>query len=218
MARRQSLGQYLNVVLAKQDMTARDLAIGAGLAQSVVSTILTDKSKKPDANTLQAIATFLGIEVFTLLRLVGYTPPANELYGAYTPLGLYVSKHFDALSEDNQRVVLHLIEALRRSQNPNDGKPSMDELHKIWTTVEPLGNLYGIEDALPEFINQAANYYLTNNRFFYPFDINPSPDELIARDVPFSALSKRAQKRLLALMRAKVRMIFEHTMVDEEAE
>ena len=218
MVKRQSLGQYLTIILAEKNINARDLAKGAGLAQSVVSTILTDKSKKPDANTLQAIATFLDIEVFALLRLVGYTPPANELYGAYTPLGLYVSRHFDQLSDDNQRVVMHLIETLHRNQDPPNPKPSMDQLHQVWTAVEPLGALDGIEDAMPEFINQAANYYLTNNRFFYPFDINPSPDELISRDLPFGQLSKKAQKRLLALMRAKIRLIFTPTMVDEEAD
>lgn len=205
-----TLGIFLSHILEARQQTARAFAEGAGIAQSGVSNIILGKNREPDPRTLKAIADYLGIEVFILFRLVGYVPPADELYGTYDPMALYIARRFALLSEEKQQALLHVMETLI------DDAEIKSNVQTLRESAEPSHAFIQITDAQPEIINQAANWYLTQARFTTPAQIDPQLSEEVLPGLPFGQLSRAARQRLLALMRHKIRQIFAFHMVDEE--
>ena len=112
MIKPMTLGVFLNEVLQRRRLTASALAEGAHISQSGLSNILQGKAREPDPRTLKAIADYLQMDVFSLFRLVGYVPPASEVYGAYSPLALYIARRFEALPVERQSAFLNVLEAL----------------------------------------------------------------------------------------------------------
>src|ERR1700694_3149055 len=83
MTNAKTLSEFLRDVMAARGLTERALAEGAGVSQSGISNLVQGKSREPDPRTLRALADFLDVEVFVMFRLMGYLPPADEIYGAY---------------------------------------------------------------------------------------------------------------------------------------
>jgi transcriptional regulator with XRE-family HTH domain len=195
-------------------LTERTLAQGAGIAQSGLSNVVSEKAREPDARTLRAIATFLNIDVFLLFRLLGYVPPSTEAYGAYSPLALYVAHRFEALLPERQQVLLHVLESLL------EDVALQHEVKSVRENPDPVAALVGIDIALPEFINQAANAYLTEGRVVTAADIDPKDDELVmpGTDITlrFGQLDTAARARLVALMRHKIRQVYSPDLVNTE--
>jgi len=211
MSKTLTLGQFLSEILDARHLTARALAEGANVSQSGISNVLQGRPREPDPRTLRAIADYLEIDVFILFRLLGYVPPASEYYGAYSPIALYVATRFEALPDDKQQALLHVMETLA----PEPGQKQ--DLQTLRERLEAgSSELDDIDKALPEMINDAANYYLTRGEFLSVTAINPKAHEFVSPTQRFGDLSVAARERLVALMRHKIRQISAPYMVDEE--
>ena len=205
-----TLGSFLKEVLDARGLTERMVAQGAGIAQSGLSNVISEKAREPDPNTLRRIAAFLKIDVFILFRLLGYVPPSTEAYGSYSPMGLYVAHRFDALPPERQRAVLHVIESLM------EDREIQEEIKGVRENPNPSASLDNIEEALSERVNQCANWYLTNSRFQTAEEIDPKDDEEVYPGLLFGQLSTVFRARLIGLLRHKMRQIYSPDLVEME--
>jgi len=211
-----NLGAFLKEIMKARGLTERTLAQGAGIAQSGLSNVISEKAREPDPRTLRAIANYLNIDVFILFRLLDYVPPSTEPYGAYSPLALYIAHRVDDLSPERQKAFLHVLEALLEDVDLQQAVKTVRE--------QPIDSdslsFEGIDTSLPEFINEAANLYLSSGRFTTAAAFDPSDNELVAPGTTylttFGHLGLAGRARLVALIRHKLRQVYSPDLVARE--
>jgi len=209
-----NLGAFLKEIMKARGLTERTLAQGAGIAQSGLSNVISEKAREPDPRTLRAIANYLNIDVFILFRLLEYVPPSTEPYGAYSPLALYIAHRVDDLPPERQKAFLHVLEALLEDVDLQQAVKTVREQSTDSLLFEE------IDTTLPEFINEAANLYLSSGRFTTAAAFDPSDDELVAPGsiylTTFGNLGPAGRARLVALIRHKLRQVYSSDLVARE--
>jgi transcriptional regulator with XRE-family HTH domain len=199
-------------MIDNRGMTEREFAQAAGIAQSGLSNILSEKAREPDAKTLRAIASYLGIDAIILFRLVGYIAPLTKDYGAYSPLALYVAHRFDDLPDERQMALLHVIEALT---NDIDIRHEIKEIRDNPNSSATFGGMDN-EDLFPERITQIGRWYLTNGRFSTADDIYPQDDEEISPGLTYGDIDTKFRRRLMAFLRDVMSQVYSSSTVEQE--
>lgn len=121
-----TLGSYIRMILNERGMSGNMLAAASGVAESTIRSLLKQgedaSAPGPHPLVLRAVCDVLGLDHVRVFQMAGYIPldyqPAH-----LSPSGEYVGLCFDAMTPDQQAMLLGLIASLDRSrQLPLSGK------------------------------------------------------------------------------------------------
>lgn len=204
-----SLGHFLADLMERHEHTNRSLAAAAGVSESAVRNLLRvgvePNAKEPDAKTLSLIAKALDVDALRLFRLAGYVPPAPA---AQSVRAEYLAETFDTLPPEKQDAVMGVLEAMA------DKPERKTAIHEMRTN--PKNPIAGIDFALPNLARTMANHLIAHYQM-----IEPAQVELIQPDVQvlynkWKDLPASTQERIKALIRHKLSLDYDPTMVDPE--
>ncbi|MBI5960621.1 MAG: helix-turn-helix domain-containing protein, partial [Chloroflexi bacterium] len=139
-----SLGSYIRMVLNERGMSANMLAQASGVAESTIRSLLKQgedlSAPGPHPLVLRAVCDALGLDHIRIFQMAGYIP--LEYQPAHlTPSGEYVGVCFDAMTPDQQAMLLGMIASLDRSkQLPLGGK----QMAHLVQEVAHLRQQYGL--------------------------------------------------------------------------
>lgn len=204
-----TLGSFVSELMEVHQYSNRSLAVAAGISEGAVRNILkygeNPKAKEPDAHTLRDIADALGINPLILYRLAGYLPPAPD---ANSVRAEYLADVFDHLPSEKQDAVMGVLEAM--ADAPKE-KKTVQEMRRSAHNA-----LAGMDLAFPAMIREAANQLIAQYAMTAPVDVKRiEPEGKIAgnswRDLPAAT-----RQRITALIRHKLSLEYDPTMVDPE--
>ncbi|MBI5961620.1 MAG: helix-turn-helix transcriptional regulator [Chloroflexi bacterium] len=204
-----TLGAFLANLMDQQKHNNVSLAEAAGVSEGVIRNLLKvgidPKAKDPDARTLRKIADALGVNSLKLFRLVGYIPPAPD---ANSVRAEYLADVFDHLPPEKQDAVMGVLEAM--ADAPKE-KKVVQEMR-----LSPHKALAGIDLTFPAMIREAANHLIIQYAMTAPADVERiEPDAEIAGN-PWRDLPAATRQRITALIRHKLSLDYDPTMVDPE--
>lgn len=139
-----------------------------------------------------------------LFRLAGYIAPAAT---ANSVRAEYLADVFDQLPSDKQDTVMSVLEA-------------MTEKAKTKTTIQEMrrtahDSLAGLDLSFPAMLREAANQLIAHYAMTTPVDIDRiAPETEVLRN-QWADLPKDTRERILALIRYKLSLEYDPTMVDE---
>lgn len=204
-----TLGQFIADLMAKHQHTNRSLADVAGISEGAVRNILkygSDPSAKdPDARTLTKIAQALDVDPLHLFRLVGYIPPEAD---AKSIRAGYIAEMFDRLPPEKQDAILAVVEAMAVEKADRIAVQEMRQ--------RSHDALAGIDLSFPGILRLIANDLIVR------YEMREAPDvERIKSDVEvlqnrWEALPLETRERIKALIRRKLSLNYDPTMVDEQ--
>lgn len=204
-----TLGQFTADLMARLDYTNRSLAAAAGVSESAVRNLLKvgidPKAKDPDARTLSLIAKALDVDALRLFRLAGYIPPAPA---AHSVRADYLAEIFDELPPEKQDAVLGVLEAMTEKPAQKSSIRKMRE--------EPSNMLAGIDIAAPNLARIAANYLIISCQLAEPTEVMAIDPDAEFLQYKWKDLPKDTQERIKALIRHKLSLEYDPTMVDPE--
>jgi hypothetical protein len=210
--RKSTLGYFITEILYLRRMSNHALAVGAGISDSVVRNLtqhgIDPRAKDPDPHTLRTVANFLGINPVKLFKLAGYITSEN----AYSVRAEYLAYLFDLLPTDKQLALLNIAETLVEDV---DQKKSLQLMRE-----EPENPMAGIvyAEGYSPFFSIQANLLLTNNRFPGPAELTVDLESEVWPAQKFKDMPLERQERLKVLMRAKLNLDFDSTMIGTEGE
>lgn len=204
-----TLGGFLAELMNKQQHTNRSLATVAEVSEGAIRNLLkvgrSSDAKDPDPRTLRQVADALDVDPMTLFRLAGYMPPQPD---AHTVRAEYVADLFDRLTLDKQDAVLALLEAM--ITEPRD-KTAIIEMRR-----QSHDALAGIDLAFPGVLRVVANDLVVRYAMRDPADVERiAPDAEVLQN-KWQALPPDTRERIKALIRHKLSLNYDPTMVETE--
>ncbi len=195
--------------MQEQGHNNSSLAEVAGVSKCVVRNILkhgnNPKAKDPDARTLRRIADALGINSLKLFRLAGYIPPAPD---ANTVRAEYLADVFDELPPEKQDAVMGVVEAMAE---PRKIKNTLNEMRR-----DTRHALAGIDLNFPAMIREAANQLIAQYAITTSADIKRIEADAQIGPNKWSDLPVETRERIKALIRHKLSLDYDPTMVDPD--
>lgn len=204
-----TLGRFVADLMQQHEHNNSSLAEVAGVSESAVRNVLKHgvdpKAKDPDARTLRKIADALGVNAARLYRLAGYIPPAPD---ANSVRAEYLADVFDDLPPEKQDAVMSVLEAMAEAPRQ---KTTIQEMRRSSHKA-----LAGMDLNFPAMIRDAANQLIAQYAMTAPGDADRiEPDAVIAGN-QWQDLSIATRKRITALIRHKLSLDYDPTMVDPE--
>jgi transcriptional regulator with XRE-family HTH domain len=195
--------------MEKHKHTNRSLAAVAGISEGAVRNVLKigvdSKAKDPDARTLLQIATALGVDPLRLYRLAGYLPPASN---ARSVRAEFVADIFDHLPVEKQEAVLGVLDAMA------DSYPVSQIVKEIKT--DRSNPVAGFDLLAPRLVRLMANELIGKYKIVEPVDIGRIEDGAQVYQYKWKDLPASTQERVKALIRHKLSLDYDPTMVDPE--
>lgn len=201
----------MSEMMDKQEFTNRSLAAVAGISEGAVRNILKygidGRAKDPDARTLRSIADALDVNPIDLFRLAGYLPPAPDAHSARADLFANV---FDNLTPENQDAVIGVLDAF--SKEP----------------VKPLFELQLKDNTNPAFegfeldtlflLRTVANHLIAELKITEASDLKRITDDTLLppNNRLWGTVPINSKQRVIALIRHKLSLDYDPTMVDPE--
>jgi len=204
-----TLGRFIADLMNKTGYTNRSLATAAGVSESAVRNLLKYgvelDAKDPDARTLSRIADALNVDALRLFRLAGYIPP---LPAAHSPRGDYLADVFDHLPPEKQEAVLGVIEAMA---------PSPQQRTAVRAMRDDANNpLAGLDLSFPGILRLMANQLILHYDMSEPVDVSRIESDAEVLQNKWDNLPSSTQERVKALIRQKLSLDYDPTMVDEQ--
>lgn len=204
-----TLGRFIADLMAKHDHTNRSLAASAGVSESAIRNLLKvgeEKSAKdPDARTLSLVAKALDVDALRLYRLAGYIPPEPS---AHSIRADYLAEMFDLLPTEKQDAVLGVLEAM--IDQPAERKAIQD------MRQNPENLLAGIDLVSPRLARTLANELIAEMQMKHANEIMRIQPETKVLKYMWKDLPASTQQRVKALIRHKLSLDYDPTMVDPE--
>lgn len=204
-----TLGRFVAELMEKNRHSNRSLATAADISEGAVRNLLKygidASAKDPDARTLHRVANALGVNPLRLYRLAGYLPPAPE---THTVRAEFVADVFDRLPVEKQEAVLGVIDAMAESSSVTK---TVNEIR-----TDRSNPLAGFDIHAPHLVRVMANDLIAKYQMREAVDIdNIEPDAQLYQ-YKWKDLPQSTQKRIKALIRHKLSLDYDPTMVDSE--
>jgi hypothetical protein len=204
-----TLGAFVADLMNKQQHNNVSLAETADVSEGVIRNLLKHgidpKAKDPDARTLRKVADALGVDAVKLFRLAGYIPPAPD---ANSVRAEYLADVFDNLPPEKQDAVMGVLEAMAEPQRE---KSAIQEMRRSAHDA-----LAGMDLNFPSMIREAANQLIAQYAMTSPADIDRIESDIVVAGNKWRDLSIATRKRITALIRHKLSLDYDPTMVDPE--
>ena len=206
-----TLGDFIAELMEQKDHSNRSLASAAKVSEGAIRNLLKygreSRAKDPDARTLTNIAKALDVDALRLFRLAGYIPPAPA---AHSLRADHLAGLFDQLPTEKQDAVLGVLEAM---MDTPEKKQAVQEFRN-----DPQKLLLGMDLAKPRLISDLANHLIIQLDIVDAYAarreiVDPEAVLLTHR---WESLSRATQERVLALVRHKLSLEYDPTMVDPE--
>jgi len=188
----------------------RSLAAAANVSESAVRNLLKfgveAGAKDPEARTLTQVAHALEVDPIRLFRLAGYIQPERVPYSVRAE---FLAETFDELSEPAQDAIMGALEAMtaKRKRKAAIRKMRFDE------KANPLA---GVDLEFPPLLRLLANQVIAHYQMTTPADVDKIEPEVEILQYKWSTLPTEMQERIKALIRRKLSLDYDPTMVDEE--
>ena len=203
-----TLGRFVSELMRRRQHNNSSLAAVAGVSESVIRNLLKHgidpRAKDPDPRTLRSVADALDVDPLMLFRLAGYIAPAAT---ANSVRAEYLADVFDQLPLEKQDTVMSVLEA-------------MTEQLKTKTTLQEMrrtahDSLAGLDLSFPAMLREAANQLIVRYAMTTSADMERiAPETEVLRN-KWSDLPKETRERIRALIRHKLSLEYDPTMVDE---
>jgi transcriptional regulator with XRE-family HTH domain len=204
-----TLGTFVADLMKQHGYTNRALAAAAGISESAVRNLLkvgVDRNvKDPDARTLTAVAQALEVDAIRLFRLANYLPATPA---AHSTRAEYLADIFDELPSEKQDAVLGVLDAIVDNPKRRESLRQMRE--------NPANPLAGIDEASPYVLREIANDLITRYSLLRPQQADTIPEDAVTHGIRWRELDARTQERVKALIRHKVALDYDPTMVDDQ--
>lgn len=208
-SRANSLGRFVAELMEKQNHSNRSLAAAAGVSESAIRNLLkygTDpKAKDPDARTLSQVAKALEVDALRLFRLAGYIPPQPD---AHSVRAEYLADSFDILPPEKQDAVLGVMEAMIDAPSRREAIQQMRR--------DANNPLAGIDANFPGILRLIANHLIARYDMTEPIDVSRIEPDVEVLQNRWNNLPLDTQERIKALIRQKLSLDYDPTMVDEQ--
>ena len=204
-----TLGRFIAELMQKHEHNNSSLAAAAGVSESVIRNLLKHgmdpRAKDPDARTLTRVAEALDVDALILFRLAGYISPRGN---PNSPRADYLAEAFDDLPPEKQDAVMSVLEAMSESPAKKDIIHQMRE--------HPTNALEGLDLAAPQLLRTMANELIAFYQMTDPVAVaRIEPDTQVQR-YKWKELPQSTQQRIKALIRHKLSLDYDPTMVDPE--
>lgn len=204
-----TLGRFIADLMTKHDHTNRSLAAAAGVSESAIRNLLKvgeeKGAKDPDARTLSLVAKALDLDALRLFRLAGYIPPEPS---AHSIRADYLAEMFDVLPTEKQDAVLGVMEAMI---DQPAGREAIQEMRQ-----NPENLLAGIDLANPGLARILANELIAEMQMKHANEVTRIQAETKVLQYIWKDLPTSTQQRVKALIRYKLSLDYDPTMVDPE--
>jgi transcriptional regulator with XRE-family HTH domain len=204
-----TLGRFVADLMRQRNHNNSSLADVAGVSESVIRNLLKHgidpRAKDPDARTLRRVADALAIDGLMLFRLAGYIPPPPD---ANSVRAEYLADVFDRLPPEKQDAVMGVLEAM------SDQSPVKATIQEMRTRSHDA--LAGMDIAFPAMIRQGANQLMAHYAMTDPADVSRIEPEVEVLRSKWANLPQEARMRITALIRRKLSLDYDPTMVDSE--
>jgi len=209
VSRAATLGRFVADLMMKYDYSNRSLAAAAGVSESAIRNLLKvgvdADAKDPDARTLSLVAQALEVDALRLFRLAGYIPPAGS---AHSIRAEYLADLFDQLPTEKQDAVLGVLEAMIESESGRTAIQAMRD--------DPSNPLAGMDLAAPGIIRFLANQLIAMYDMTEPADVRLIQPDAQILQYTWGKLPQSTQERVKSLIRHKLSLDYDPTMVDPE--
>ena len=204
-----TLGHFIAENMRRQQINNSNLAEAAGISEGAVRNLLkhgTDpNAKDPDARTLRRIADALLVNPLRLYRLAGYLPPEPD---AHSVRAEFVADIFDRLGADKQEAVLGVLDAMAGDV-------------RVSKTVQAIRSdrdnpLAGFDLNSPKLLRVMANALIVQYQMTESVDLSRIEDDAQIMQYKWKELPQSTQERIKALIRYKLSLDYDPTMVDPE--
>jgi len=203
-----TLGRFVADLMQKHQHNNSSLAQTARVSESAVRNLLKvgldARAKDPDGRTLRKVADALGVDPLKLFRLAGYIPAVADRISVRAE---YLGVLFDRMPPEKQEAVLSLFEALADRPQAKVNVQTMRQ--------EAQNALAGIDLSLPGALRIAANQLITDYHMNEPQDINRIEPHAQVFAADWERLPENTRERIKALIRSKLELSFDPSMVDE---
>lgn len=204
-----SLGSFISELMRKHDHSNRSLAQVAGVSDTAIRNLLKfgveSGAKDPDARTLTLVAKALDVDALRLFRLAGYIPP---LPSAHSVRADYIATVFDSLSPEKQDAVLSVLEAMA---DKSDHRSALEQMR-----ADSKNPLAGLDLALPNLARLMANELIAHYQLSDPVQVESIPPDAKVLHYTWKDLPVSTQERVKALIRHKLSLDYDPTMVEPE--
>lgn len=195
--------------MLQHEHTNRSLAATAGVSESAIRNLLKvgvePGAKDPDARTITLVAKALEVDALRLFRLANYIPP---LPSAHSVRADYLATVFDNLSPDRQDAVLSVLEAM---SDKTDHRIAIGQMR-----ADPKNPLAGLDLSMPNLARLMANHLIAQQQLTEPAQVESIPPDAKVLQYIWKDLPAATQERVKALIRHKLSLDYDPTMVDEE--
>jgi len=204
-----TLGGFVADLMERKKHSNRSLATAAGISEGAVRNLLKfgrePNAKDPDARTLQQVADALGVKPLRLFQLAGYVPPQPD---SHTVRAEFVADVFDKLPADKQEAVLGVLDAMA-----SDASVTQIVQQIRADNSNPLA---GMDLAIPGVIRMLANQLIAMYDMTEPADVRLIQPDAQILQYTWGKLPQSTQERVKALIRHKLSLDYDPTMVDLE--
>lgn len=204
-----TLGRFLADLMRNQNHNNSSLAAVAGVSESVIRNLLKhgvdSRAKDPDPRTLRRVADALGVDAIMLFRLAGYLPPQSD---ANSVRAEYLADVFDELPPEKQDAVLGVLEAM------SDKLSRKEKIHAM--REDPKNPLTGFDLNNPDIARLMANQLIAHYQMTDSAEMDRIEQNVFVINTKWADLPAKAQERIKALIRHKLSLNYNPTMVDPE--
>lgn len=204
-----TLGEYIAELMEKQQFSNRALASRADVSEGAVRNLLRygkdTSAKDPDPRTLSKVAVALGVSPLRLFRMAGYIPPEPTAHSARAE---FLAKTFDMLTNEQQDAVMSVLGAMASTISQRQAITKMRD--------DPANPLAGLDLDAPDLARQMANELIVRYHMTEPADVERIEAEAEVMSYTWKDLTPSTQERVTALMRHKLSLAYDPTMVDSD--
>jgi hypothetical protein len=204
-----TLGTFVSELMHRQGHNNVSLAAVAKVSEGVIRNLLKHgidpKAKDPDPRTLRQVADALGIDSLMLFRLAGYIPPAPDTNSVRAE---YLADVFDSLPPEKQDAVMGVLEAM-------SDKPTHRRIIRAMRE-DPSHPLAGFDLQSPHLVRLIANLLIAELQMTEIVDVERIPPEQQIIQYKWRDLPQGTQERIKSLIRYKLSLDYDPTMVDPE--
>ncbi|NUQ04693.1 MAG: hypothetical protein HUU31_12475 [Anaerolineae bacterium] len=204
-----TLGAFVAELMRKRKHNNVSLAEAARVSEGVIRNLLKvgidPKAKDPDPRTLRRVADALDIDALMLFRLAGYIQPAPD---ANSVRAEYLADVFDSLAPEKQDAVMGVLEAMA---DQGQVKAVIQEMRH---GSQPA--LAGMDINFPALIREAANQLIAHYAMTAPADVSRIGPGIEVLRTQWKDLPEGTQMRIMALIRRKLSLDYDPTMVETE--
>lgn len=204
-----TLGAFVAELMRKRKHNNVSLAEAARVSEGVIRNLLKvgidPKAKDPDPRTLRRVADALDIDALMLFRLAGYIQPAPD---ANSVRAEYLADVFDTLAPEKQDAVMGVLEAMA------DQEQVKAVIQEIRRGSQPA--LAGMDINFPALIREAANQLIAHYAMIAPADVSRIDPGIEVLRTQWKDLPEGTRMRIMALIRRKLSLDYDPTMVETE--